>query len=207
MPFSKHLWYLSAIIYVLLSVRVMDLIWRRSVLYLLIPVLLGLNLVGGTYSTVLLGYALPLEYTRNFLFTGLPFFLLGDFLANRKVSIPNPLLYVGLILFSAGICLENLLLLRSGLLVNSDLFFSTIFLSCSLFLFAAHNTSHFQNRLSVFLGGLGARYATPIYLYHMLLVRCMGFLPVPVLSLPISPLLVFLLTAVLAWFSDRSKQK
>ena len=42
--------------------------------------LLSLGL--GAYSGIFFGHALPERYTMNFLFTGLPFFLLGELLSN-----------------------------------------------------------------------------------------------------------------------------
>lgn len=39
-------------------------------------------LVLGVYSSIFFGHALPEKYTMNFLFTGLPFFLLGELLSN-----------------------------------------------------------------------------------------------------------------------------
>lgn len=84
-PFSGHLWYLYAYIYVLLIVGVVDIYRKWNVLLNLIPLLLLSDLAFGKYSMVLFGKEFPFIYVRNFLFVGLPYFSLGVFLKSIDI--------------------------------------------------------------------------------------------------------------------------
>lgn len=75
------LWYQHAIVVVLLIVYAADKTkMGRKILYPLVPVLLLGNICLGKYSYVIFGTVISGLVTRNFLFYGLPFFLLGDML-------------------------------------------------------------------------------------------------------------------------------
>ena len=104
-PFSAPLWYLFALVYVLTPVWLFAKLIPRKYLYCAIPILLLCNLCLGAYAIPLLGYAPDLFLSRNFLFAGLPFFLLGDYLFTHKdnIRIPN----VRLILFAVFLIAVN----------------------------------------------------------------------------------------------------
>lgn len=76
-PFGFHLWYLGAYLYVLLIMLIIDKhkLWRR--MFWLTPLLLLGDLVFGKYSLLLLGREFPFVCVRNFLFVGIPYFMLG----------------------------------------------------------------------------------------------------------------------------------
>lgn len=76
-PFAGHLWYLGAYLYVLLIMLVVDRhsLWKCMLWFT--PLLLMGDLVLGKYSLLLLGKEYPFVYVRNFLFVGIPYFMLG----------------------------------------------------------------------------------------------------------------------------------
>ena len=76
-PFAGHLWYLSAYLYVLLIMKVVDKYRLWKPLLWLTPFLLLGDLVLGKYSLLLLNREFPFVYVRNFLFVGLPYFMIG----------------------------------------------------------------------------------------------------------------------------------
>ena len=87
-PLSPHLWYLQALVYVLVIAFIVEHLGLRKLAYLAIPVLLAGNLIKGNYSLLLLGkdYC-HVYYARNFLYCGLPFFWLGCLFGERKEAL------------------------------------------------------------------------------------------------------------------------
>lgn len=76
-PFGFHLWYLGAYLYVLVIILVVDKhrLWKP--LMWATPLLLLGDLLFGKYSLLLLHHEYPYVYVRNFLFVGLPYFMIG----------------------------------------------------------------------------------------------------------------------------------
>ena len=76
-PFGFHLWYLGAYLYVLVIMLVVDKhrLWKP--LMWATPLLLLGDLLFGKYSLLLLHHEYPYVYVRNFLFVGLPYFMIG----------------------------------------------------------------------------------------------------------------------------------
>ena len=128
-PYSMHLWYIAAYIYVLLVILLVDRFNLYKWLFFITPILLLTALVIGKYSEYVLGHCFPSNYTRNFLFTGLPFFALGMIIKKAK-SLPN--IYVAgiscIIFYIWGI-IEVINIKNLG-----DYYASTIFLSLSIFI-------------------------------------------------------------------------
>lgn len=67
-PFAGHLWYLNALLYILIIMYLVDKIKIRKNLYYAIPILLLIDLIFGKYSMLLLGRQFPYIIVRNFLF-------------------------------------------------------------------------------------------------------------------------------------------
>ena len=213
-PVSSPLWYLGALLYVLVIMGLLDKGPGRKAMYPLIPVLLGLNLILGTYSPVFFGRPLSIEISRNFLFAGLPFFLLGDLLRTETAAPGIPVfltLAAGLVLSF----LENYLLYKLGLLVNQDLFLGTIPVSCALFRLTAASSSRFENRLCRALAGWGHRCSLGIYILPMVILGCRAFLSrfgahFPALNrayILFAPVIVFSLSFLLCTIWNRITKK
>lgn len=168
-PIWAHVWYLSALLYVYLLVYLFEKIGPRRILYFFIPVLLCANLIMGTYLPLLFRAAVPLKWSRNFLFIGLPCFLLGDLIRQKedRIKIGNlSLILLGIISCITSV-LENKFLSSAGLCINKDFFLSTIFVALSLFLLAM-NYPHAERTLKIVhkIAYMGKEYSLLIYIFH-----------------------------------------
>lgn len=76
-PFGFHLWYLGAYLYVLIIMIIVDKYKMWTCMLYLTPFLLIGDLAFGKYSLLLFGHEYPFIYVRNFLFVGLPYFMIG----------------------------------------------------------------------------------------------------------------------------------
>ena len=87
-PLSPHLWYLQALLYVLVIAFIVEHLGLRKLAYLAIPVLLAGSLIKGSYSLLFVGKEdCHIYYARNFLYCGLPFFWLGCWFGSRKEDL------------------------------------------------------------------------------------------------------------------------
>lgn len=91
-PWAFHLWYLSAYLYVLLLCIVIDKYKLWTIAFGAVPLLLMTDLVFGKYSILILNREYPYVLVRNFLFVGMPYFLIGAYIkklgsqASKKVE-------------------------------------------------------------------------------------------------------------------------
>lgn len=68
-PLSPHLWYLQALLYVLVIAFIVEHLGLRKLAYLAIPVLLAGSLIKGSYSLFFVGKEdCHIYYARNFLY-------------------------------------------------------------------------------------------------------------------------------------------
>lgn len=171
---SGHLWYLGALSYVLVIILVFDKYSSREKLYKFIPILLLINILVGNYSIILFGKRLPLLLTRNFLFCGLPFFLLGDAISRKQTTRSNAQLFA-IAIISAFITLaENVVFLKIEARSNADCFFATPFLAYSLFMLFLKNGTTFQHPLLTKVAQLGRCTATTTYIIHPIAIHIVG---------------------------------
>ncbi len=82
-PLAGHLWYLGAILYVLVIVLLVDKLNCRKLLYYLTPVLLIADLVFGKYSLLIFHQEFPYILVRNFLCVGIPYFCIGNLIMDK----------------------------------------------------------------------------------------------------------------------------
>lgn len=93
-PYAAHLWYIMAYIYLLVVIWGVEKFNLHRLLFGVAPLLLVAGLIFGTYSEVLLGCNTEIYITRNFLFTGLPYFTMGLFIKRMQ----------GYIISRTGLC-------------------------------------------------------------------------------------------------------
>lgn len=172
--FAGHLWYLSALIYVLVIVLVVDMHSSREKLYRFIPLFLLTNIVFGNYSTIIFGKRLPLVLTRNFMFCGLPFFLIGDALRKEQNKLKKKQLLVITISSVVLTIAENILLLNTGAVFNADCFIATPFLAYSLFALSLENHAVSNNPFLFKISQLGKNTSTIIYIIHPIAISVAG---------------------------------
>lgn len=164
-PFGYHLWYLGAYLYVLLVMQIVDKynLWK----YILrcIPILLLGDLMFGKYSLLLFNKEFPYVFVRNFMFVGIPYFLLGVWMKKNiaKLQTVNKYIYSGgVILFSITSIIEKTFLLYIGKCPIREHYLSTTFLATCLFLFFMS----FKNERASRISQMGERESLYIYIFH-----------------------------------------
>jgi len=89
-PFYWHLWYIPAYLYTLVIMWIVDKYNLYKCLFFVTPLLLMGDLVFGKYSVMLWGREFNAIYVRNFIFVGVPYFILGIFIKrhlNKVIGI------------------------------------------------------------------------------------------------------------------------
>lgn len=172
-PISEHLWYLNSLIYVLIVVYFFEKKYDRKYLYKTIPVLIFFNIILGTYSTLLFNTNLSIVYSRNFLFCGLPFFLLGDYFNTKIRPVQNRKLIIIVLLSILGTAIEKWFLKKNGL-ITADCFLSTPFLAASLFLLIIQNEPLLKMSWIGKIALIGRRTSTMIYIVHPIMISVVG---------------------------------
>ena len=171
-PFSFQLWYLNALLYVLIIVYFADKIHIRKYLYFLIPILIGTNIIFGEYSIAILDKDLDPIYMRNFLFTGLPYFFFFFLLYQHKDKLikifTSKRLLILIPIFALTTVLEEHILTSAKMDSIGEIYISTTFFAIAVFLLAVQvKQVSTQNVLSV----IGRKYSTYIYVIHVFFIN------------------------------------
>ena len=187
-PFAPHLWYLSSILYVLVIVKFI----KPERLYFLIPILLAGDLVLGKYSLLILGREFPYVLVRNFLFVGLPYFLIGYLIRQKDLAhIKKKKLVFATIVFIFTTLLERFILVYLGLNSARDHYLSSTLLAITLFILF-YNVSCEHKTLSAF-SVVGKRYSTMIYIIHPMIITILSIFVSNVIYQITAPFIVFVL--------------
>ena len=211
-PFGFHLWYLSAILDVLILMKLVEYFHLKSVLTALLPFLLIGNLALGSYAPLLFGREIPTILTRNFIFFALPHFYLG-YLLKKNDRLAQKLKNIhlcALIVFSiASGIFERFLLASHDLLnPNREAYLSSTLLACALLLFFAKNNEF--GRGSIFQK-IGQNHSMPIYIIHPIVMVALKyallFIGGTSAYLLLAPVFIFMVTAALLLFQKKLFQK
>ena len=159
-PHGMHLWYIAAYIYVLAIIYFIDKFNLYKILFYSIPLLMVSALLFGKYSEIIFAQTIESCYTRNFLFTGLPFFATGMLMKSLKRTKQIIVPLVAFILFYTLGILET----RIPNLSNGDWYATTIPLSISMFMFFTNIQQSKDNVLSK----SGREDSFYIYIFHFL---------------------------------------
>ncbi|MBO5864541.1 MAG: acyltransferase family protein [Bacteroidaceae bacterium] len=196
-PYSMHLWYIAAYIYVLYIILLVDRFNLYNWLFFITPILLIASLTIGKYSEIILGHCFPTNYTRNFLFTGLPFFALGMIVKKAK-QLPN--LYITIILCTVFYIWGIIEVLNVKSL--GDIYASTIFLSLSILILFINIKQVKDNAFSK----AGRENSLYIYLLHFLIATNITQFGSKFTNLPyFSSLITLLLTLLLIYIFRKLK--
>lgn len=89
--FGIHLWYIGAYLYVLVIFYFIETHFKikSSLLFMLVPIFLLCACCLSKYSLLLTGHEISTMLTRNFLFAGIPYFLIGIFIKKYYSKIKN----------------------------------------------------------------------------------------------------------------------
>lgn len=181
-PFSGHLWYLGALLYVLGIVFIWEELFRfsRRKLYPIIPLLLLVDLLFGKYSLLILGKEFPYILVRNFMFVGLPYFLIGDALSAKNISVQKNRLLLLSCFFGVTTLMARYLLGVNNLNAARDHYLSTTLMSVSIFLLYVNYGNETNNYLYEKACKAGRKYSLYIYIIHPMIIfffsACISFL-------------------------------
>ena len=214
-PFGSHLWYLGAIVYVLIIVFFFEKKWGIEKLYPLIPFLLLTDLFLGKYSLLIFAREFPLILVRNFLFVGLPYFLMGDLFYKIKPKIKSQNLIWLTILFVSTTLLERFVVGIFNVNATRDHYISTTFLAASVFLLAINCKNMVDNYFVKKICFVGSTLASSIYVLHPIIIdviskiirSVIGDYLIKVVFEYICPFLVFICSIIAAWVLYFGTQK
>lgn len=198
-PFSSHLWYLGAILYVLIIAYLLGRMGHERILYMITPLLLIGDLILGKYSLLIFGREFPYILVRNFLFVGLPYFTIGRLIRDCTIKIKEQdknKVAIGIGIFSITSLLERFLLVQTGVNATRDHYISTTFLAVFVFAFFLDSFSDKEMKNSgKVVAQLGREYSAGIYVIHPIFITVLSALMKAIgvydLYSVIAPLVVF----------------
>jgi len=157
-----HLWFLLALLYCYV---LYSLVLRKVSCSTKLAVGIGLLIIHFTLREILRdnGITDTTYYTRNFLFTGLPFFLLGEVVFQERNRIARWGLRMQYCIFVMGLVVGVAERLLWGI---SDLYLGTVIATASLFILGQDERLYINSRLSE----IGRRYAGDIYILHVIVI-------------------------------------
>lgn len=175
-PFQGHLWYLSAILYVLIIASVINRIKLKKYIIKMLPVisvlLLVVGIIIGRYSIIILNMNPSVVCSRNWLFDGIPCFCTGYLINMHKEKISNIIQkYPGrtiilCILLTVSTMAEGFFVNKlSGEENSGNILITTLPLATSIFcvfLFGKFTDGRISNIMAV----TGREYSTWIYILH-----------------------------------------
>lgn len=161
-----HLWFLPALVYCYAIKIIFNKYPRLKNYKILLIVLPVIKLI---IDMLLIKFKIFNGYqTRNWLFVGLPFFFLGDFIKEREYSvlkIDNKKIYIGLIISSLTLIIERIVF-KVLFSTSLQVFTSIYFICLLLFLWCINN----QNKTISIIEKIGIEYSLDIYLWHILII-------------------------------------
>lgn len=182
-PLVPHLWYLQALLYVLVIAVLVEYLGLRKLAYLAIPVLLVGNLIRGNYSLLFWkkDYC-HIYYARNFLYCGLPFFWLGCWFGERKEQLAAylnkkrmALLLIGVPAFWKMALMERKWLEKRNVLGSEEEYAGTILMAICIFLFfIGRQKVYVENGFTRALAKIGKEYSMYIYIFHYAVLQALS---------------------------------
>ncbi len=162
-PYGMHLWYIAAYIYILIIMLIVEKYNLYRVLFCLTPILLMCALAMGKYSNYIFNYDIETFFSRNFLFTGLPFFTIGMMIKHAQAHLKYKKIAI------AGCLIFHILGLKESSipnLGNGDWLLTTIFFSTFILILFLNIKQSKDNILSK----TGREDGLYIYIFHFLFV-------------------------------------
>ena len=221
-PLVPHLWYLQALLYVLVLAALVEYLGLRKLAYLAIPVLLVGNLIRGNYSLLFWkkDYC-HIYYARNFLYCGLPFFWLGCWFGERKEKLAAylnkkrmALLLIGVPVFWKMSLMERKWLEKRNVLGSEEEYAGTILMAICIFLFfIGWQKVYVENDFTRALAKIGKEYSMYIYIFHyavlQALSQCLNDKKSPVAKgyQQYGMIFIFVVTVILVAFFVRTKRE
>ena len=203
---GPHLWYLNAVLYVLLIAWLVDEFKARKLIIYIIPFLLLGDLLLGKYSLILFGREFPYYYVRNFLFVGIPYFYIGIYIYTFRTKIlhtKSRWLICAITFFSITTICERFFLIHVGKNAVRDHYFSTTFLSIFVFVYALSKEKYkdiSKKSHWILLSKIGKDYSTDIYILHPLFLSIfqimVGVVGLEAIWAFFAPIIIYIVTAL-----------
>lgn len=212
-PFIYHVWYLFALLYVLLIYYLFYKNKIENILIFFTPIALIAGLPLGTYAPICFGETIYHLYTRNFFFMGIPFTTMGIVLYRIKCKHPGKSKVAIPVLFYLSIAFlvcECLLLDCNNLLGDGQYYIGSILLTpIAVAYFADWKCS--DSKVLMGMAKLGRKYSVVIYIIHVVvldfIVRLYDKYYVGAWFMYLVPFIVFAISLVLAIVGDYLKGK
>ena len=182
-PIYSHLWYLNALLYVLIIMKFVNKYNVLKYIYMISPLLLLGDLIFGKYSLLLLNRELPFIFVRNFIFVGIPYFCIGnyintDFYSKLKENRSKKYIFFNIVLILITMLttiLERYILVYLKLNASRDHYISTTFLAIALFIcFLLYENSNKIIRIKAYIAKIGREYSTLIYIIHPAVIEILN---------------------------------
>lgn len=157
-----HLWFLLALLYCYgiyaLFLQKATLSVRKGVVVVLLS---GFFLIRELLKQN--GVSDPVYYLRNFLFVGLPFFLLGEIVMQRKMMFLNTKTTLWIVVAAIGLGIAVVERIYIGC---CDLYLGTVLAVVAMFILVQKPTALANDRIA----NLGRQCAGDIYIFHVLII-------------------------------------
>ena len=157
-----HLWFLSTMLCSLVFIYLLSNKINKKIAFVSSLCLIVVGVVINFIVEYFTRQWIPC-YTRNFIFWGIPFSLIGACLNDKRFIIKNKLAIWLIIVFVIFSLIENYLFLLID--VRLELYISTIFLSIVVFSFCLNTP--FENGFFKKIAFLGKKYSLMIYIIHI----------------------------------------
>lgn len=188
---GRHLWFIQALLYCYIIIYLLKKYdFEIKKLYVYIPILLLMSIMIGEFSN-LMGFHIDKIITRNFMFTGMPFFILGYLIKDKQdkfTSFSDRFIITPIILGGLLTILERIV---SG---DIELYIGQIFVSIMLFIWCIK----YPNKLNFkILGFIGGEIYMLMYVLHIIVLDNVYRIFHNNLTY-MEPFLVFILTAIVS---------
>ena len=158
-----HLWFVAALLYCYIFCYIFSRtkISKRAIVGTTCALLIGHFLIRSVLE--LFQVPDPTKYVRGFLFTGLPFFLIGQLTTSIiQTKTKRKTVVLGLLAFLGG----GLSLVETFFIWKCDLYVGTVVCSVCIFIITQLNPECAIDLFCI----LGKRYSTDLYIWHVLII-------------------------------------
>ena len=169
--------------------------------------LLSVDLIFGKYSIAVFGREFNILFVRNFLFVGLPYFILGNALQclhikeRAEKSILRYLLIFSIPVMIALCMIERYIILSLGVNATRDHYISTTLLACAVFSAFLSAVPNESKRLR-WISYIGRNASLDIYIIHPIVISVLHILSkamhIEKVYSYIAPFLVYFVSVVIS---------
>lgn len=168
---GEHLWYLFALTYCLVIRYFVISKFNSKIKFCIVPFLLIIDLIAGKYSLLIFGKEIPYYITRNFMFSALPFFLIGEYIYKNLTKLKRKNKKTYLIIAAFGLILsftEHYILYTLHCETMRSQYCGTSIYAVGLFTYVVCTGN---NEVETKISRWGRLYSLPIYVVHPMIIK------------------------------------